>query len=353
MRSIRLLAAATFILVVGSGCGSDGGGVEPGSDPVADFTVGTCTAGAACAFTDASTDPDGNNTITSRVWDFGDPASGALNASTDVNPSHTFGAAATYTVKLTVTDNSGKTSVKSKDLTVGGGTGNVLPVASFELPSACNAGTPCGFHSTSDDTDGDIQTWQWNFGDGSELGAGEDATHTYDNPGTFTVVLTVTDNAGGQATATQQLTVAPAASQGCTTSGTVVNCSLGLTQRVTVKLTIVSEDCQLAGDKLTVTPTGQGEQTAFFNLCNRNVGDEYIVKDATGAQPLVFQAGSTLPLRFHQGPQGTNPPVSDPGVRITGSYPNWTLNIDDGGAAGTPGEPDFNDAIISVVATPQ
>jgi hypothetical protein len=29
------------------------------------------------------------------------------------------------------------------------------------------------------------------------------------------------------------------------------------------------------------------------------------------------------------------------------------LNIDDGGAAGTPGEPDFNDVVLSVQATQQ
>jgi hypothetical protein len=45
--------------------------------------------------------------------------------------------------------------------------------------------------------------------------------------------------------------------------------------------------------------------------------------------------------------------VSDPGIQVTGSYPSWTLNIDDGGAAGTPGEPDFNDVVVTVTATPE
>jgi PKD repeat protein len=344
MRSIRLMAVSTLILAGAWACG-DGGSVEPNTPPVAAFTAPTCTPTVPCQFTDASTDADG--TISTRSWEFGDGSA----AVPDQNPLHTFAAAGTFQVKLTVTDNGGATGTVTNDVTVGTA-GNLPPTASFDLPTGCTAGTPCGFHSTSTDPDGQVVTWEWDFGDQSEAGTGADATHTYAAAGTFAVTLTVTDNAGGQNTATQQLTVSPPASQDCTTAGTVVNCSLGITQRATVKITIVSQDCELAGNKLTVTPAGQAEQTAFFNLCNQAAGGEYIVKDATGAAPLVFQPGSTLPLRFHQGPQGTNPPVSDPGIRLTGTYPNWTLNIDDGGAAGTAGEPDFNDVVLIVQATP-
>jgi len=346
MRSIRLLAAATFILVLGSGCG-DGGGVEPGNDPVANFTFAACTAGTPCAFTDASTDPDGNQTITSRAWDFGDPASGTANTSIETSPSHTFATAATYSVKLTVTDNSGKTSVKTSDVVVTAATGTP-PVASFDLPAGCTAGTPCGFHSTSTDADGTIDATLWEFGDGNTA-EGADATHTFAAAGTFNVKLTVTDDQGNPASVTQALTVSPAASQDCTTSGTQVNCSLGITQRSTVKFTVVSRSCQLSGNSLRLM--APRDQSIFFNLCNRTVGEEKVVVDAAGA-PLVIAAGTALAVRFTQGTAGAgDPPTGDPGIRITGTFPNWTLNIDDGGAAGTQGEPDFDDAVISVTAT--
>jgi PKD repeat protein len=344
MRSIRLLAAATFILVLGSGCG-DGGGVEPNVPPVAAFTAPSCTVNTPCQFTDASTDADG--TISTRSWEFGD----ATAAVPDQNPLHTFATAGTFQVKLTVTDNGGATGTVTNAVTVAAGT-NTPPTADFGLPT-CVAGTPCGFHSGATDAeDGTIAaaSTRWNFGDASAEEVGIDVTHTYTAAGTYNVVLTVTDNGGATGTVTHALTVSPAASQACTTSGAVVDCLLGISQQSTVQITIVSEDCQLAGNKLTVTPAGQGDQTAFFNLCSRPVGEQYVVKDGTNTAPLVFPAGSTLPLRFHQGPQGTNPPVSDPGIRITGSFPNWTLNIDDGGAAGTPGEPDFNDIVLSVQA---
>jgi PKD repeat protein len=229
------------------------------------------------------------------------------------------------------------------------GAGNLPPVASFDLPTSCFAGTPCGFHSTSTDADGTIASTQWTFGDAGTADT-PDATHTYAAAGTFAVTLTVTDDKGAtSAPATQQLTVSPAASQGCTTTGTTVACSLTMAARVTVKIILVSEACELSGNDFYVT--APRFQTAFQNLCNRTPGQEYIVTDADGTTPLVFTAGTPIALRFNQGPQGTNPPLSDPGIQITGSYPNWTLNIDDGGAAGTPGEPDFNDAVLRVQAT--
>src|SRR5690606_6503971 len=63
--------------------------------PVANFTFTTSTLVAS--FTDTSTDADG--TIASRSWNFGD-----RTTSTATNPGHTYAAAVTYSVSLTVTD---------------------------------------------------------------------------------------------------------------------------------------------------------------------------------------------------------------------------------------------------------
>ena len=83
------------------------------SDSISNLTVN---------FTDSSTDSDG--TIASRTWTFGDGST-----STATNPSHTYAAAGTYSVKLTVTDNGGATNSKTASVTVssgGGGGGNQL-----------------------------------------------------------------------------------------------------------------------------------------------------------------------------------------------------------------------------------
>ncbi len=66
--------------------------------PVANFTF--TTVGFTANFTDTSTDSDG--TIASHSWLFGDG-----NTSTAANPSHTYAAAGTYTVRETVKDNTG------------------------------------------------------------------------------------------------------------------------------------------------------------------------------------------------------------------------------------------------------
>jgi PKD repeat protein len=72
----------------------------PSQPPVASFTW-TCT-GLTCSFTDASTD-DGS--VTAWGWDFGDHS----GSSTVRNPSYTYAVGGSYTVSLTVTDNTGLT----------------------------------------------------------------------------------------------------------------------------------------------------------------------------------------------------------------------------------------------------
>jgi subtilase family serine protease len=105
---------------------SGGGG---GSNPVANFSCTASTLTISC--TDSSTDSGG--TITSHSWTFGDGGT-----STATNPSHTYAAAGTYTVTETVTDNLGKQSSKSSQMTVsGGGSSQELVVnGGFETGSA-------------------------------------------------------------------------------------------------------------------------------------------------------------------------------------------------------------------------
>ena len=89
--------------------------------------------------------------------------------------------------------------------TVAGGNGpegiavvpNQGPTASFSA-SAAAAGSASAFDgSASSDPDGTVARHDWNFGDGTTLAnAGAKLAHTYTTPGTYTVTLTVTDDAG-------------------------------------------------------------------------------------------------------------------------------------------------------------
>jgi PKD repeat protein len=160
--------------------------------PVASFTS-SCSS-LTCAFTSTSTDPGG--TISAYSWTFGDGGT-----STVQNPSHTYAAAGTYTVSLTVTDNAGATNSTSQSITVTAA--SQPPVASFT--SSCSSLT-CAFTSTSTDPGGTISAYSWTFGDGGTSTA-QNPSHTYGASGTYTVTLTVTDNLAATNSVSHSVTV--------------------------------------------------------------------------------------------------------------------------------------------------
>ncbi|MCB0166477.1 MAG: LysM peptidoglycan-binding domain-containing protein [Anaerolineae bacterium] len=61
--------------------------------------------------------------------------------------------------------------------------------------------------SGSGDPDGTIDTYSWEFGDGTPTEEGQSVTHGYKNNGTYQATLTVTDNCGATATDTADVTV--------------------------------------------------------------------------------------------------------------------------------------------------
>ncbi len=85
-------------------------------------------------------------------------------------------------------------------------TPNDPPVAAF---SASPSGLTVGFDgSASDDPDGSITTYGWVFGDGtSASGPSPTTSHTYATSGTYTTVLTVTDDRGESSSTSQDVTV--------------------------------------------------------------------------------------------------------------------------------------------------
>ncbi|HVF53903.1 MAG TPA: S8 family serine peptidase [Actinomycetota bacterium] len=91
----------------------------------------------------------------------------------------------------------------------GGGTppppppGNAAPTANF-TQSCTNLA--CNFTDTSTDSDGTVVAWSWNFGDGSTSTL-RNPSKTYGTAGTYSVVLTVTDDDGATASKTASVTV--------------------------------------------------------------------------------------------------------------------------------------------------
>lgn len=111
---------AYFAVTVDSS--SSGGGTN--SPPTANFTS-ACT-GLSCDF-DGTPSSDNDGSIVSYAWDFGDGNSGS-----GVTVSHSYAIGGTYTVTLTVTDNSGGTDPGSHSVTVSAGGPITLTVVGYK-----------------------------------------------------------------------------------------------------------------------------------------------------------------------------------------------------------------------------
>ncbi len=147
----------------------------------------TGTAGQPVAF-DGSGSSDPGGTITAYDWDFGDGSTGS-----GATPSHTYAAAGNYTATLTLTDNCGATSTCEASVTITM-PDNLPPVCDAGGPYAGPTNSPIQFDGTgSNDPDGTIVLYEWDFGDGS-TGSGATPTHTYTQMGLYNVQLCVTDD---------------------------------------------------------------------------------------------------------------------------------------------------------------
>jgi len=118
--------AGTFVvnLVVTDNTGATGqrsAQVVVGSgDPIPVITASptTAAAGTQIGFSSAGSKTFGGATIASYSWNFGDSGSGVNNTSALANPTHTFAAAGTYTVRLTITDSQGRVGTVTISITI-------------------------------------------------------------------------------------------------------------------------------------------------------------------------------------------------------------------------------------------
>ncbi len=175
--------------------------------PVTGFTVNNATQtlpGNSFVFT-TSNHVSGNT----YKWYFGDG-----NHSTSQDPTHSYAAAGTYTVKQVITSNKG-----CKDSTTLIVTVTETPTdASFTINNdkQCLDGNSFTFTSTS--TGAAPLSYKWYFGDGNTA-VTQNATHTYATAGTYSVKLVVT-GAGGKDSVSQTVIV-DAAQAGFTVNDTI------------------------------------------------------------------------------------------------------------------------------------
>jgi PKD repeat protein len=164
--------------------------------PKADFSYSQDTAPLTISFTDQSTSYD---EIVSWFWDFGDG-----QTSTEQNPTHKFPDDGNFNVRLTVTDDDGSTDTISKQVALM----NSPPTADFDIVSSekPTVNEDISFIDQSSDPDGDIVSWFWDLGDGTNSTA-QNVTHRYQALGTYIVSLTITDNDGATDTASKNITI--------------------------------------------------------------------------------------------------------------------------------------------------
>lgn len=144
-----------------------------------------------------------NPTITSYLWDFGDPSTGT-DISTQEAPTYIYPDTGIYTVKLKVFTAAGCQDSATQKVSVFPG---FFP--GFTINGSCFL-NPYAFNDTTKTNFGVVNKWNWNFGDpttGADVSIVKSPSYQYPTPGQYTATLTVGSNKGCSATVSKVLDV--------------------------------------------------------------------------------------------------------------------------------------------------
>jgi len=138
--------------------------------------------------------------ISSYSWSFGDGGTAA-----GVNASHTYQEAGSYTATLTIADTSGTTATSSVGIIVGEQPLPPLGASISATPTSGEAPLSVSFDASA--SSGEISNYSWAFGDGG-TGAGVSTSHSYQEAGSYTAILTIADASGATDTSSVSIIVA-------------------------------------------------------------------------------------------------------------------------------------------------
>ncbi len=162
--------------------------------PTAQFSTTNVCLGSLTPFSDLSSIPSNppNDVIQSRTWNFGDGSPVYNNQ----NTAHQYSDTGTYSINFIVVSNFGCADSTTKTATV-----SPNPAADFTSSSTLGCGPLCiNFQDSSYISAGAVNSFQWDWGDGSPTDSTQNSAHCYNNPGSsiayHNVTLTVTSDSG-------------------------------------------------------------------------------------------------------------------------------------------------------------
>lgn len=235
------------------------------------FTPSLPQAFQAVSF-DATTST--NNSVACSVscsyaWNFGDGTSGS-----GLTTTHVFRAVGSFAVTLTVTDARGAQATTTKTISV---STPALPTGTFTTSPTTNLSTNTDIFFSAANVQWagrTINRYEWNFGDGGAFGSGITTTRRFTTAGTFTIMLTVTDDLGAQARITGSVTIS--------TLG-------GATANLVVSTSAPKVNARVVFDATTSVPSA-GASIVSYRFIYGDGGDE--TSDA-GIQSHVYTAAGT------------------------------------------------------------
>ncbi|MEM2900752.1 MAG: PKD domain-containing protein, partial [Thermoplasmata archaeon] len=150
-------------------------------------------------------DIEADNSTLIYSWNFGD---GTANITTK-SASHIYTSSGTYAITLVVTDRFGGSSQCTRTIVVNNSAPEVEKI-SFVKESRLGEKVTFALEGLYD-SDGEIRKITWDFGDGSEKVYGgielANITHTYKEPGEYTVTVVIEDDEGKITTITDKVSV--------------------------------------------------------------------------------------------------------------------------------------------------
>ena len=304
--------------------------------PSASLTLSPRTGTAPLAVTaDASGSTPGSTPISTYRFDFGDGTVEGPQAAATAN--HTYPAAGTYTVTVTVADTGGRSSTATDQVTVSQPQSPPNAVLTVS-PGSGRAPVTVSADASGSTDNGDstpIATYRFDFGDGTITGpqAGATASHTYTTAGSYTVRVTVTDTGGQSASATAEVVVSGnlVANPGFETSLSGWN-TAGSTAGIVLD--------RVAGGHSGGWAARASNSTAATGTCTLNDAPNVVTSTAEGSYTASMwvraeTGGSTLRLRIREYQGTALVQTVTENVGLTTSWQQVTLVLHQPAAVGS------------------